>query len=374
MSDSTRSSPFRHWLDLLRVELEKAIGRRAFKFVALITLAMLIWLSWSNYKALAEHREEIRSAQRAIEDPNSRDVSIREGFRGRYPYFGSEVTKEEYRSQLESFRSFSVLHATVAKHNLQLANSHRVILGFFGTVPGVLLAVLVASTFFGAEFRWGYWKTSATHEPRRGRLIVAKLGATWLILGIGLSGLLALSYGPNAIFAEIYGLQEMIPSLDKVDPRFQQTFSKQTGFSPLDPFVNLGAAWLSIGTYATFAIAAVIWARTTLAGPLASVGLLVLDGTLITPRLLAVRHVSPAQQIAFLLPDIPFTGFQAGKGIWYERMDRIVSFSGTGMESVPNLEMLSNIPDWRALLVLAGWIVAAAGVAVIGLRARDLPG
>lgn len=358
-------------INLIRAELKKAISRRGLKLMALVALGMLVWISWSNHKSIDDSRKYIRAVERALDDPNSQQQSIRDGPGGKYPYFGPDVTEDEYRKQLESGRLFSVVGVFQATPILHAGNSHRVTLGVFGTVPGVLFAVLIASTFVGADFRWSYWKTAATVEPRRGRLILAKLTALWLLLAIGLVVLLGLSYGVNALFAQVYDLDQPIPSLNKVGSAYLKIYTTDQ-LDVADLLGTLGAAILSIGTYATFAAAAVVWARTSLAGPLASVGLLVLDGALITPRLTAIRHASPAQQIAFLLPDIPHISFDAVRGIWFERMDKIVSFSTVGPRSLQVTE-LSTIPDWRALSVLAAWIALGILIAVAGLRARDLP-
>ncbi len=138
-------------------------------------------------------------------------------------------------------------------------------------------------------------------------------------------------------------------------------------FSASDLLTSFLGTWLSLAAASTFAVAAVSWARATLAGPVAALGLLVLDGV-ITARVPALRHVSPAQQIALLVPDWSLMSTLNFQGIWFERMTHISSFSGSG-----STQVFEAIPSWRAALVLAAWAVAATVVAIAGLRARDLP-
>lgn len=351
-------------INLVEAELRKAVNRRGVRLVAGLALILIVWTSWSNHKTVAGSRDEAARAKEALADPNSREQSIREGPFGKYPYRGPDVTEEEYEESLGFSINFEAVHFPVSRAQLHPANSYMVVLGVLGTVPGVLLAVLLASTFVGAEFRWGYWKMAATNEPRRVRLIVAKGLALWFLIGISLSILLGLFYAINVPIAHFYDLAGAIP---KTKFAAQQLLTLDLD---IGHFLKLfGVAWLSMGTYATFAVAAVLWARATLAGPIASLGFLALDGSL-TQNVISLRHASPSQQIAFLLDAQHYVGGDAVSPLWYEKMDKIVESSFGGPAK---FQELSTIPHWRALIVLVAWMLLGVIIAIVAIRKRDLP-
>lgn len=360
-------APSGGWLSPLRAELRKLMSRRAVRIIGVVALVGLVWLSWSNHKAAPAARTSIDRIEKALTDVGSFERARADPRAGAFGH-----TEAEFRQNLEFQLHFSQDKLTRAQVLLHPHNSHEILLDFFGTLPGVILAILLASTFIGAEFRWGYVKTSLTNQPRRGRLIVTKLLALWITLGVSLAALLILSYPVNAGFAKVFDLrapaavQPELPNLGFPDPSGAPDLPSLLG--------QLGVAWLTLGFYSTVAFAAVAWTRATLAGPLTSLGLLASEGGFFTRTWTQLRYVVPSQQIAFLRPEIPMIGFgTVPGGIWYERLDSIRSFVVLGPGQV-DLQELSSIPDWRALLVLAVWVAVVVAASVIALRRRDVPG
>lgn len=367
--DESRSGA-RALFDLLRSELKRAWSRRGIRIAAVLAFAGLLLLSGNNHKAVSDARASFEVAEAKLSDPGSfeksKEAFERNDFEQATPYFGDQ-TEDQYQENLEFQSRFSSAEIRQQQVDLHPEFSYLLTLGFFGTVPGVVLAVLAVSTFAGAEFRWGYWKTAASHEPRRSRLVLGKIVAVWIILALALAALLALSYPVNAVAAQIYDLNDPVPVSEHV-PEFIDPYTDPIGPPDFRSLLReYGVALLTLGFYSTLAFAAVAWSRATLAGPVASLGILGLEGAL-TNAWLAAKHVVPAQQLAFLRSEfIDVNNGATASGVWYEPLDRLHEFGA-------DVQMLSDIPDWRALLVLLSWTGLVVLASVLALRSRDIPG
>lgn len=222
-----------------------------------------------------------------------------------------------------------------------------------GTILGIVFAVVLGSTFFGAEVRWGVWRTLLTHEPRRGRVLASKFAVLWTAIVIMFVVALGVAAGVDAVMRSV---------LD-VDPSSGPSIARLA--------MEGGWALLSLELYATMAAAFAVSVRTSLAG-VAALGLLVGDHLLVS-KYRFLRHVFPTQQIAWLLPQSE----QVNSGYaWFSRL--VASFvcrppTPTSPFDECKEVLLPPIPHWRASLVIAGWLLMFALMAWAALRARDVP-
>lgn len=216
------------------------------------------------------------------------------------------------------------------------------------------MAVLLAATLFGAEFRWGYWKTLSTTEPRRGVLVAAKLTNLWLLILVALVVILMVSYALHPLFARVYRVQspEGWPSLPSV-------------------FETIGTAWLTIGFYATAAATLTVWVRSSLAGLVGAIGFVVTDGVLLL-KVTIHRRASPVEQVAALMPDLG--GFLSGvtAHVWFPQaatstIEEHQGFTRTLTTPLP------PIHDWQAVAVLIAWALFFVGLGYLVVRKRDIP-
>jgi hypothetical protein len=224
-----------------------------------------------------------------------------------------------------------------------------------GVFWGVLFAVLTTSTLIGAEWRWGVWRTLLTHEPRRGRMILAKLSTVWTVIAIGYAVTLAFTAGLDVIFRSISHV------------------SASGGPSIAGIARTSGKSLLSLEVYSTFAAAAAMTIRASLGG-IAALALLLGDG-LATAKWHWLRHGLPTQQIAHLLP-APADNFFGGGYVWWTPVTggQVTCTTSPGGIIVECKELpLSIIPSWRAVAVLLAWIAGASLLAWVGLRSRDVP-
>jgi hypothetical protein len=224
-----------------------------------------------------------------------------------------------------------------------------------GVFWGVLFAVFAASTLIGAEWRWGVWRTLLTHEPRRGRMILAKMATVWTMIAIGLALTLAFTAGLDVIFRSISHV------------------NAQGGPNNLGIARTAGKSLLSLEVYSTFAAAAAMTIRASFGG-IAALALLLGDG-LATTKWHWLRHGLPTQQIARLLP-APVDNFFGGGYVWWTPLSggEVVCSPSEGNVVVNCKEVpLHLIPQWRAVAVLFAWIALASLLTWLGLRARDVP-
>jgi len=222
-----------------------------------------------------------------------------------------------------------------------------------GTLWGVLFTVLFVSTLFGAEWRWGVWKTLLTHEPRRGRVLASKIVATWTLVAVGYAVVLLVVTGIDAVYHMIWSVHG----------------------SGGPSWASLGMGFLhglpGLELYATLAAAFAIFLRGSMAGLGGPLLLLVLDGLLLT-RFVWLRPYSPTQQVAALLPRIPSN--EVVSTMWFGQiLSKTVCTHSIGGALECNIINLKPIPPLTASLVLLAWIALACAWAYAMLRSRDVP-
>lgn len=322
-------------LSVLLAEIGRARRRRAVWLIFFVALGILTIYSWTNHSAVADTRRMLESFEA---DP---------------PQFESGPGESE-TAVLDFMDSFA---ETIERRRVQLSarQSHRFLLAFFGTATGVIMSAALASTLMGADFRWRYWKTLASHEPRRWRLVLAKLVTLWFFILIGLVVILGLSYPLNSLFARLYDVRTFggVPQAASVAD-------------------GLGRAWLVNCSYGTVAAAIVLVTRSNLAGLGGTFGFTLADG-LISQRFSFLGYGSPAQQVAALFPQPDrFTSFNDVPGVqWFAPSESmgIIEVEGNRFFSTVPI----SIPDERAALILGGWVLVAVLLAVWAMKGRDLP-
>ena len=279
-----------------------------------------------------------------------------EGEKGPGFFHGPPITPEEIQQHLSEFtpalrRQLAEEGQTLSPRMSLLARARSL-----GTFWGVLFAVFIAATIIGAEWRWGVWRTLLTHEPRRWRMMLAKFATVWTMIAIAFAIIFGVTAGLDAIFRTISGV------------------SGSGGPLVAGIVRGSGKSLLSLEVYATFAASLTLIIRTSFAG-VGSLVLLLGDG-LASHKWTWLRHVLPTQQIARLIPP-PIEGL-GGSYVWFPlatsgksvcETRTVGGFRGQFCREIP----LPPVPQWRAVVVLLGWIALATLFAWIFLRARDVP-
>jgi len=195
-----------------------------------------------------------------------------------------------------------------------------------------LFVAILAAIAVGNEYSWSTMATTLVREPRRGRVLSAKVAA-----------LVALSVaGSLAVFAAALLLVAAVQPLLPADAA-----------SPIGgPWVATAAStWLRgslvVAVWVAIATMLAVVTRSPAAAAGIAVGLSIGEGVLalipyvrlvlITPNVQALQHVSGLA-------------------------DPAAGFGGAAADV---------IPAWRAALVLAAWFAASLGVAWAVFRARD---
>ena len=265
---------------------------------------------------------------------------------------GPPITREDLQRRLpEIIPGFRAQIAQEAKA-LSARTSLQARARSLGTFWGVLFAALIAATLIGAEWRWGVWRTLLTHEPRRGRVLVAKFATVWTMILLAFAIVYGVTAGLDAIFRSI------------------SSVGAGGGASTLGVVRSAGKALLSVEVYATFSAALTMIVRTSFAG-VGALALLLADG-LASQKWTWLRQVLPTQQIARLIP--PAEGL-SGSHVWFPLATSGKSVCKTAPEGFQYCREvpLPPVPQWRAVAVLFGWMLLAAIVAWLFVRARDVP-
>jgi hypothetical protein len=217
----------------------------------------------------------------------------------------------------------------------------------------VLFAAIVGATLLGAEWRWGVWRTLLTHEPRRARVLVSRYALLWIVIAGGLVLTLAFTAVVDAVFRTMSSVGA----------------SGGPGLGAIG--ATAGKALLSVEVYGTVAGVLATIARTSFAG-IGSLIFLLGDG-LATARFDWLRHISPSQQVAALIPP-PF--LQERGYVWFppQSSGAVTCAPAPGGSNVLCTEkLLGPIPQARAVIVLVVWIALAAVVGWLFVRRRDVP-
>jgi hypothetical protein len=229
-----------------------------------------------------------------------------------------------------------------------------------GTFWGVLFAVLIGATLFGAEWRWSVWRTHLTHEPRRGRVLAGKVISLWIMVAAGFAVVLTLLAGIDQVFRAIFDV------------------SARGGPGYASIAIDVARSLLSLELYATAAGATALIARTSIVGLAAPLGMLLGDG-LLTNRFSQLRPFSATQQIAWLITRPENAPGPFAAVAWWPKITAKLTCAAGLRESfdrftVPCREIkLPPIPQTRAILVLLAWVAAFVAAAYLALRARDVP-
>ncbi|MGH2785654.1 MAG: hypothetical protein ACRDJ1_10360, partial [Actinomycetota bacterium] len=220
-----------------------------------------------------------------------------------------------------------------------------------GTFWGVLFAVFAGATLLGAEWRWGVWRTLLTHEPRRGRVLLTRFGMLWSVIALGFILTMAFTAGTDSLFRAMSDVGA-------------------TGGPEVAPLARVaGRSLLSVEIYATFAGALATIVRTSFAG-IGSLGLLLGDG-LFVERFNWLRHYSPAQQVARLIPASEDTDVV----VWWHEIRTGASSCRASPDGgfLCEEKLLTPIPQWRAIVVILAWIAVVGLITAVFVKRRDVP-
>lgn len=204
--------------------------------------------------------------------------------------------------------------------------------GQLAVSQATLFVAILAAVAVGNEYSWSTMATTLVREPRRGRVLSAKVMA---LVGLSVVGSLLLFLVGLVLVAVV---QPLLPA-DAVSP--------------------IGGPWLSTAVFA--------WLR----------GLLVLAVWVGVATMLAVVTRSPAAAAGIAV------GLSIGEGLLalvpYVRLV-LVSPNVAALQRVagladPNVGLGGGsadlIPPWRAALVLCAWLGGSLAIAWATLRSRD---
>jgi len=279
------------------------------------------------------------------------------------PTFSSEVLNGPNGPLLSKDVINQVMPELIVSQKMAIAETQKVFgarsllesrIRTLGTFVGVVFVVLFGSTFIGAEFRWGVWRTLLTHEPRRGRVLRSKLVAMWTIVILSFVATLAVVSGVDMVMRSVLHIH-----------------APGGGPSALRLAKESGWAVLSLGLYSTIAATLALAVRTSFAG-LATLMLTVGDH-LIVQKYHFLRHYLPVEQIGSLLPhsDLIDTGY-----VWFPKVSGgyvCTQSTDPNVFSECREILFKPIPHWRASVVIAGWLIAFVLAAWAVLRTRDVP-
>jgi ABC-2 family transporter len=226
-----------------------------------------------------------------------------------------------------------------------------------GTLLGVVFIVILGSTFMGAEYRFGVWRTLLTHEPRRARVLIGKFIALWTLVLIAFVSTLFVMSVVDAVMRVV----------SHVHASGGASIARLVG--------KAGFALLVLELFATIAATFALAARVSLAGLLTLV--MILGDHLLIGKYHFLRHYSPVQQVATLVPRLTTIGTGYA---WPPRLvggvvcqPSSVTGPGGGTFGTCREIMLKPIPHWRASVVLSAWLIGFVLLAWSALRARDVP-
>jgi hypothetical protein len=329
------------FLQLMRAELRRAVGRRAIRGFLVLALAIQIVLFWGNFYEVTNLRNQLsmeRSIQQSLRQNNDSDPeSLRT----------LQNLQRQNQQDLRNLRTY-----------LGPRYVHRFVLGFWGTLPGILTSMLLAATLFGAEFRWDYWKMLAIQEPRRVRIVGAKLIVLGLLTITGLLVLLLTSFGLNELFLNLHNFK-----VERVRP-------------PLLEIAGwLGRAFITTYTYGTIASAISVAFKSALSGFGGAFGVLFLDtfvqrvlsggASQFTPYTFSPF---PAQQVANL-----FVGDSLGVAIYGRIWFLAPQAAGLAQVRIPefHLEVIPP-PAWQAAIVLAATVMLTGFLTSLIILRKEL--
>ncbi len=333
--------------------------RRASLVLLIVAPLIMSITAFGSYQRLEGRREEVRQAS-AGDVEESALMCFFDECRFRRP--GGEIFGSPFpRADLHGSERQRLLEAARAEVVRALAAEVRALETEFaprrlfasrtrtaGTFWGVLFAIWFAAAIFGGEWRWSLWRTQLVQEPRRGRLLVAKLTSLWILVAVGFVVALGFVAAADAVFRVIFSVEA----------------SGGAGFGTLAG--DAARSLIGIEAYATLAASLAVVVRGSLGGFGAPLLLILVDG-LVTQRYVWLHRVLPGQQIAWLVRSIP-SEIVVSTMWWEPTRSKTVCVAG-GCRHVP----LPPVGRPVAAAVLVAWIGLATLWAYAALRSRDIP-
>ncbi|MFF7156445.1 ABC transporter permease subunit [Streptomyces sp. NPDC008139] len=206
-----------------------------------------------------------------------------------------------------------------------------------GTFTGLIVVIVIGTTFITAEYRRGLIRTTLTASPRRGRALAAKavvIGAVTFAAAL-----------PAAAAAVLLGKWLVRPN----------------GFT--FPVTALTQVRVIAGTAALLALCAVLALAAGAALRRSVAAVTAVFAATVVPYLLATGSILPEGPASWLLRTTPAAGFAIQQNM--PRYGWVDSTYTPAFGYFP-------LPPWGGLAVLAAWTAAALGVAVVLLRRRDV--
>lgn len=243
------------------------------------------------------------------------------------------------------------LHATLAA----LEPQRRAQLGAatFGSLPGIILAVVLACLLVGGDYTYRTWKTQLGAGMSRTSLLAGKLVALWTTLMVWLVAAVMATLGAYAVLGPGQG----IPAWG----------------TPNVPSVPLFSSWVALGLFATVAALSCLVLRSALGGVVASG---VLMAALAGVDLLSKGRLVflPGTKSPTNLPGLHAPAAINVLGV----IGRLVSpgTSGSGAAGVTTMVGIhalgTSVAAAAALAILAIWVGIAATLAFSLFRRQEI--
>jgi len=155
----------------LAVELRRLLSRRLIRVLALVVLVSILFGGIMGAIKARENEDRAPSSQQSQQAERFEERELKRCLSGRYGPVPDDP--QEARDFCESHMSFEV-----PDPRLYLTNITNVLLGISAII--MILLWLVGASFIGAEWRHDTITTLLTWEPRRIRLMLAKVAAVVL--------------------------------------------------------------------------------------------------------------------------------------------------------------------------------------------------
>lgn len=216
---------------------------------------------------------------------------------------------------------------------------------------GLVLIIILAGTIVGGEYGIGTIRVLLTRGPTRTQYLLAKILAILVCIVITL--VILIPFG--VIVGALYNLSTGI-SVD---------FTFFTSDWVLHAVAYILLALLNLFTYAMIALSLATLGRSTAAGIAGAIVWWFLEGIL-GPILVGVASLNPGT-LGDILKAIP--DYFVGNNINMLLSEQNYYLTSTGGNVSP---LTNTIPDWRAGLVIATYLVVFLGITWLVLRRRDI--
>lgn len=227
-------------IDLFRAEVHRFFSRRLFRLLGallvggLLTASLLVFLQSSKdpSAAVASAREEVANCKRSEalfrqENPDAPKEA-----------FGCPTVTELTRAFDKTFRYAETMPDTTRGVSIAL----------------LLLSFAIGASFVGAEWGTGSMATWLTWEPRRGRVLVAKVGACAASVAVGTVLALALL---DLLFVPIGAFRGTLDGIGDVWGTLMSVWLRAAGLAAFGSIVAMGIATIIRNTAGAVAIGVV---------------------------------------------------------------------------------------------------------------------